>query len=342
MILYVFEMINKRRFTGFACIVVIVISLFCSCEKKLYIDMNLDDYKIVLNGVIEHNSDIKVHISHSLATTDKYYWKNINDAQVVMYEDGVFFDSLHFSTVMNGVWYRSSKKASEGKEYTVQVQHRILESVTAKTFIMDGTEVSLLQTEYYQEFENTSRIKYTFSFTDDPLVRNYYKVNFVGYLDTANGNYIESQYDIKFKLENAPFISDKSQENDNNEFVVDYWSPDKIFSDELINGKTVNFDVVILGLSDSLLNNTAEFSLQSVSEDLYRYHESYGEQDVNDDPFSEPVPMYSNVKNGLGILGGISSKSVSIVIPYEKMPAVDNWRYIYDWETVFSDEKMDW
>jgi hypothetical protein len=54
--------------------------------------------------------------------------------------------------------------------------------------------------------------------------------------------------------------------------------------------------------------------LKSLEEDYYQYEKSkhlYYENGDGDDPFTEPVLIYSNVENGLGVFGGFSSDTTS-------------------------------
>jgi hypothetical protein len=66
------------------------------------------------------------------------------------------------------------------------------------------------------------------------------------------------------------------------------------------------------------------FYLKEITEDLYRYYYSYEEHlYAKDDPFSEPVTVFSNVNNGLGIVGAFAQDVDSIKLsPNDYRP---NW-----------------
>jgi hypothetical protein len=56
--------------------------------------------------------------------------------------------------------------------------------------------------------------------------------------------------------------------------------------------------------------------LQAISPDYYRYLKSVELYRVTEsDAFSEPIQIYSNVKNGWGIFGSLSSQR--LFIPYD-------------------------
>ena len=55
--------------------------------------------------------------------------------------------------------------------------------------------------------------------------------------------------------------------------------------------------------------------LRTLSEDQYRYQRTRILQEFSEgDPFSEVVPVYTNVENGFGIFAGYSSDSVMVDI----------------------------
>jgi len=56
-----------------------------------------------------------------------------------------------------------------------------------------------------------------------------------------------------------------------------------------------------------VLNSKIHIKLYSISEGYYNYKKSVQEWNKNkDNPFTEPVIIYSNVVNGMGILGEAS------------------------------------
>jgi hypothetical protein len=56
-----------------------------------------------------------------------------------------------------------------------------------------------------------------------------------------------------------------------------------------------------------------KFELQTLTKDTYYYIKSLGASEwSNDGLFSEPVQVYNNIDNGLGIFGGCSSSTDSL------------------------------
>jgi hypothetical protein len=58
-------------------------------------------------------------------------------------------------------------------------------------------------------------------------------------------------------------------------------------------------------------------SMHHLSPELYKFHSSYATKlDNENDIYSEPTPVFSNIENGLGIFGGENVTVKKIVIKY--------------------------
>lgn len=120
---------------------------------------------------------------------------------------------------------------------------------------------------------------------------------------------------------NDPIFSFET-ENANSYIFGSSWNQYGIFSDELINGKEYELNFYqSTGYSDEYefrpeLGEFRDYTiiLQSITRDMFLYLKSIDLQEFNDDlPFTEPVPIYNNVENGLGIFGSYSSASIGIM-----------------------------
>jgi len=93
------------------------------------------------------------------------------------------------------------------------------------------------------------------------------------------------------------------------------------FSDATFNGTNI-----VLNLSTYIYSyNTNEtkilIDLYSISEEYYNYLKSKSLYEESDPAFSEPVQIFSNIENGLGIFAGASISSDSVIVtstPIEK------------------------
>ena len=92
-----------------------------------------------------------------------------------------------------------------------------------------------------------------------------------------------------------------------------------VLSDDLFNGreKTLYAKISTWQLFDyyyqDLPQSPLYIHLYSISEDLYRFILTYNKYtDALGNPFAEPVNIYSNVKNGLGIFSGVNVSTDSV------------------------------
>ena len=110
------------------------------------------------------------------------------------------------------------------------------------------------------------------------------------------------------------------------------------FTDEIFNGSQYTFDFLIeeyyFGSSKSLSGDgyeddeTWEFesiyiSMSRVSQEYYWYENSYQAYLFSyDNMFSQPVQVYTNIENGLGIFAGYSSRvdTISVHPPTSNNP----------------------
>ncbi len=104
-----------------------------------------------------------------------------------------------------------------------------------------------------------------------------------------------------------------SNNNNNNNSNNDYFSRAQIcFSDIQFNGRSESFDAYYPIYSE--FDSTKIYAqLISISAEYYKYIKSIVlYKSSNDNLFSEPVQVYSNVQNGFGIVLGRSKFTVSI------------------------------
>ena len=161
------------------------------------------------------------------------------------------------------------------------------------------------QNSHYQFIDTTSVITSTIDYSssflrfkikiDDPEDEdNYYMISFIG-----------QDYPISF------YSKEQVIENGNDGFM-NY----AIISDKIINGqsRTLLFDLEYYNFMEEV--NTVDIYVNSISKEMYLYYLQLGKYSQSGSSFmAEPVMVYSNITNGLGIFGGYSISKSSIDIP---------------------------
>ena len=115
----------------------------------------------------------------------------------------------------------------------------------------------------------------------------------------------DEQYDIWFNSDD-PIIGDEISDNG------------VIFSDEFFNGK--NYELVIY--IDKQYTPFLFTELRSVSKEYFLYMRSYFKYvQTNGDFLAEPVMVYNNINNGIGIFAGFSTSTKLIILP-----VINRWK----------------
>lgn len=88
-----------------------------------------------------------------------------------------------------------------------------------------------------------------------------------------------------------------------------------LFSDELINGQSVQLKLLAKVNEETGMFPKVVGELRTVSENYYQYYTSLArQQESKDRPFTEPVSVFSNIENGLGIFAGFSTYRDSVTV----------------------------
>jgi hypothetical protein len=228
-------------------------------------------------------------------------------------------------------------KAEVGKTYKLEVTHPDFETVYGETTIptpipiLSFDTATVITNQEWGGYENfQAKIKFK-----DPLgEKNYYRLvysKFAGVSQSYGSSPNDGDSMIYLTNElRGTYInsSDKllnPSEEDANDFLFgsagNYYN---LFTDELIDGKEyeLSFTVDLMnnyyGGSFKQTKKKGEFmrltiTLQSITREAYLYMKSvHANKYYESDFFSEPVQVFTNIENGIGIFAGSSSSSVFI------------------------------
>jgi len=288
-----------------------------SCETIVELDMPIHQPVIVLNSTLENDSVCNVFLSHSRAAFDQNEINAIKNANVTLtYQDlsfGLNQDSIvDYSEVT--YYYTHSNKLISGLEYAIEVNHPDYNSVFANTRIPKNInflnyEINSLDTTA----SRSSRLK--LNFLDHLDEDNYYRIRLFApydeYEDWDYWDYDWSEYDLKqfvkyTELElysNDPSLSDGSIPWEGYSFA----GSAAFFTDDLFDGeqKELVFDLD-LDLNNFAAGDSLFLEFTSFSEEAYNYiYSVIRSQNSFVSPFgTEPVSVYSNIENGIGIFMG--------------------------------------
>lgn len=300
-------------------LLIIILFFNVSCRKIIDIDIPAKDRKIVINSLICTDSVIKVNISRSLNILDIVDFKYLSNAEVNLYENDLDIGRLDYKS--NGTYLLPGFYPTENRNYRIKVSVPEMKTATAEAFIpkqlhwpitidtsMGVTTGDPFYAGYYYCYEQS--VNCVIRFKDDGNTENYYWFNIWGNRTSHIWDYQYSEDSLINEPSYLYFNSDDP--------IIDSWvkwgERGFVFSDKLYNGKNIEFKISIckdaFGESDTIV---VYFNLCNINKDYYLYTKSLEmHMEVQEDPIAEPVQVYTNVENGLGIFSGYSALTDSI------------------------------
>lgn len=305
----------------------VLVLISFSCTKLIDIDIPDKGRKIVVNGVLKVNEPVVLTVSLSQPMTmdsrmTRYVVNKENVGVKITSQDGIEKKllSADYETYKNQ-FCLDSTFLEAGKEYIVEVASANLPTVKTSVKIPMPIEIDsilYMRKKFSDGFGYTDDgVKFLIKFTDPPNERNYYML-------TARRTGIEEHHSPNYpNLERVYINNTLSFEPDDP--ILDYNSvyygegTKVFFSDEFFDGETYELGVWA-GIWEFYMSGSEElpkvhFNLYSITKDYYQYARTYNAyKDLEDNPLAEPVQVYTNVENGLGIIGGASSSTDSIEV----------------------------
>jgi hypothetical protein len=215
----------------------------------------------------------------------------------------------------NGYYRHEGFFPQKGNEYKITASYDGYNTVEAKTGIPDEVPIISFDTSSvitYYEYGSDMEIHANIKYKDPPDVKNFYLLDCRVRNKSPEGEY--------FWYDNGLWIPETSQMLFDNDYG------DILWSDEYSDGKEVTLDVGFMNLYIDGRNITEldtshfVFCFKSITQEYYTYLKSlniYYETGGSDNPFIEPVVIYSNVNEGYGILGGYNQDTATFDFIYD-------------------------
>lgn len=317
----------KKIFKKIPLVIMVVACVACQTFRDIEIPERPD--LLVLNGLFSTDSVLQVDISHSNYILKKAYEEDVSvkNARVEIFENEEKVDELQLVDHPDyGGWERSTYRSQSGlipkadTEYTIKVAAPGYEPASATCYIPKTVAATDFQYEdkevvVGQDYRGTPA---SFSFQDEKGVENYYRIEVYAEIESTY-NYGDEQRTEKNNnwLYVAPKVQDEQKVFDNYPFKIGLYINDLSF-----DGKNHHMDFFIDATSLEHLfwdDNQSDRKtklvvlLKHISKEHYEYATSADKQeDLLDDPFSEPIPVASNVIGGLGVFAGYSSSTAEV------------------------------
>ena len=322
-----------------------IIIFISSCYKDIEL-YNSDDFEshLVVNAVICADSTISLTVLRSVVPGQLDSTIDIENVVVRVFEDGqpkgtlTRNDAPVYLDMDVLPHYVSDFPAREGHIYTFEIE-ALGQKVSAElSFPEKVSTVELELGDYlYSDTYNLSNsyIQYWTEFPlsitiNDPVGKNYYMLaiyskNYGFILDTITWlptDTISEKHNEYGSVSFYDLYNEVQYVNAPLPFSLNYWSGQTIiFNDEIFSEESfLVTPTANLGFLAKNGDNTAMLYYQviTISEDLFNFYSSINKYEATaNNPFVEPVNIFSNIEGGIGIVAGYNMylDSIEIELP---------------------------
>ena len=316
---------------------ILLFSLFTvSCDMETVIDLDIPSHEpvLVLNGILETDTNVKVVVSHSVGAFSNSIPTFINDANVLLYKNNeltgipllpdlsnlVYVNYIDKGNVdsLAMYYYKSNYTPEKNVNYRIEVNHSNYPSISAETYI--ASDITLYNIDI-DTTSNEEKIGFTFSFDDNASQQNYYRLKL---FSSCQKEWENEEWNFRgatnFMSNDPSFPSEIPFEG------YTFQGNNVVFTDALFNGqqKTITLDIfsgkIVEYETDDGTNfvdegdcDTIIIQFSTFSDDTYSYysslvdHSEKGELSIFG---GEVIPVYSNVENGLGVLISTNAQQI--------------------------------
>ncbi|MBK8490970.1 MAG: DUF4249 domain-containing protein [Saprospirales bacterium] len=293
------------------------LSFFPACEREVDLNLGESNPEVVVLANFSDLDTLEVVVSKSRSVLDQGPMEAIPDAVVELYVDDFFADRLGFvpSPIpqIPGYYYSTDVVPQAGERLRLTVDALGFDPVEGECTMPFPVEIDTgytalrIEIEELDLFYNQANITVDIKVLDPSNISNYYHLNFYmqGFdfrIDTEGDTLKTAFYSLPLSIFSnddaiplVPYIDDRGV----------------LFTDDALeanHGKLSFHGTFQYRRSDQLLGDFL-IELRATSPEYYLYHSSLARQyQASQDPFSEPVILYSNIDNGQGIFAAFLSR----------------------------------
>ena len=292
--------------TGFLLIVFVLAGV--ACTTVVDFDIPLDKPKVVVNSLFSPDSVWRIQISRSntiLANSAGSYFLPVTDAIVLLLDqDNQLLETFTgFSDQFFTYSYSGKSKPMPGQTYHLRVSINDEPDIRVVNTVPTQVPITSIEIDSSGVMDGEP-IKMHVSFKDPVMDKNYYTVKII-----EDAVYFVNNDSVRLTQEIYFEVIDQSLGNDER-------GQEKLINDNRFNGKDYTFNLKLYRRYSYGVQASEQHTrvlLLNVSEEYYKYFSTKNLQDyTNGDPFAQPVQVFTNVENGLGIFAAYSSSVIEL------------------------------
>lgn len=292
----------------FVCFIIV------SCEAEIEVPVKFPDTFAVLNASLSKDSIITASISHTLNTISQDIstsgsYPFINNAKINVFINDIS-QGLMIRDELPGQYCLPGCYPSPGDKIRLEVETEEFENMSAEVCIPQAPVILSVDTQMLKSsYGDLGVVDVRLRFRKPDNKNNYYMLLIT---ESSNPVFTTHNEDLLFEELQPYYFTNSPYYGYHPSFI---FNDRTIYSDEYTLKFTIN-NVAHSYYSDSLsITNICHIHLYSISESYYLYCRSKMLQSKQkEDPFGsvglrEPIPTYTNIQNGYGLL---SAKEVAI------------------------------
>lgn len=272
-----------------------VLFLNSGCESDANVTVPSTERKLVVGGFLspnENEHEISLSLSEPLFSTDPFF--NTTNANVTISSEGSSYQIAYDVDAAAFVFNNSQFNITNGKNYHLKIVAENGKTVEADMTTLSDTMPSIEEfkinkdTIYSEWSSNQIRYNLKLNWKDIASEKNYYRltanrlVKYFGAIDTTIEPIEEfNSFTLKDDLGKDGQILSSTLK----------------FDDYSLNNETVGFEIVLMKIDVNYYN-------------YYRTLNNY----AGEDPFAEPVILFSNIQNGLGVFSNFQSIKIRRIL----------------------------
>jgi len=300
-----------------------------SCEKEIEFNGTITEPLVVVNSYLIPDSTIRVMLSKSRFLLDSNEdFERVNTATVSIVVNNQYKETLQF--IEKGL-YTGTYKPQPGDSVALLVRVPGKDDIRSSAILPSRANIQSVDTisrklvsriavHYSDEGVSAWMSEYDLEMgirIKDPAVeKNFYRLSILyNEVFEKDTNQIVNKYYVDFNIQGV------SNETSGSSLISLIGGEEQkefqVFSDELFDGKDIvirfKMKQYLFEIPEGYENPTPTnisylVNLQSLSHPSYLYVKTKeASEDVVNELFSEPVQIYSNIENGIGIFGALTN-----------------------------------
>ena len=272
-----------------------VLLLNSGCESDANVTVPSTERKLVVGGFLspnENEHEISLSLSEPLFSTDPFF--NTTNANVTISSEGSSYQIAYDVDAAAFVFNNSQFNIANGKNYHLKIVAENGKTVEADMTTLSDTMPSIEEfkinkdTIYSEWSSNQIRYNLKLNWKDIASEKNYYRltanrlVKYFGAIDTT----IEP-------IEEFNSFTLKDDLGKDGQILSSTFK----FDDYSLNNETVGFEIVLM----------------KIDVNYYNYYKTLNNY-AGEDPFAEPVILFSNIQNGLGVFSNFQSIKIRRIL----------------------------